>query len=501
MHFTQEQQEFILCYAQSLKNGCASVFLGSGLSRKSGYTGWAELLRKYAKKIGLNVKKEQSDLISLAQYYVNSQQDSIELKKYICKVFAKSDDKKINVNHLLLSSLPLQSYWTTNYDSLVEQALEYRDLKCNKIIEDKDLRKNENSHPIWLYKMHGDVGNYNSIVITKQDYENYYDKYEMLIAKLKSEICTKTFLFLGYSISDPNIMHILARARKVFDKENGRLHYAIMEKPKEIHPNGRNNKNYKYEIIKQQHQIADLAEYGIKVILVDDYEQITDILKEIVSIVYGKNVLISGAFEKETANNEEIRRFTENLAIWLIKNNYKIFTGYGKNLGQHIIAGAFEGCKLRTIDEQNMLESVPDIVSVNQRVVNNFNSRVFLFPFPYDVSMSKDEREGLYHRLRQNMIASTQITIIIGGEKYKNGKDISDGLINSQGVIEEFEISNEQGNYILPVSITGGAAKKIMDNLELQNDFYDSKAFNTLKYVKNFDEALKAVQELLKLLL
>ncbi len=117
MHFTQEQQEFILCYAQSLKNGCASVFLGSGLSRKSGYTGWAELLRKYAKKIGLNVKKEQSDLISLAQYYVNSQQDSIELKKYICKVFAKSDDKKINVNHLLLSSLPLQSYWTTNYDS------------------------------------------------------------------------------------------------------------------------------------------------------------------------------------------------------------------------------------------------------------------------------------------------------------------------------------------------------------------------------------------------
>lgn len=501
MHFTQEQQEFILCYAQSLKNGCASVFLGSGLSRKSGYTGWAELLRKYAKKIGLNVKKEQSDLISLAQYYVNSQQDSIELKKYICKVFAKSDDKKINVNHLLLSSLPLQSYWTTNYDSLVEQALEYRDLKCNKIIEDKDLRKNENSHPIWLYKMHGDVGNYNSIVITKQDYENYYDKYEMLIAKLKSEICTKTFLFLGYSISDPNIMHILARARKVFDKKNGRLHYAIMEKPKEIHPNGRNNKNYKYEIIKQQHQIADLAEYGIKVILVDDYEQITDILKEIVSIVYGKNVLISGAFEKETANNEEIRRFTENLAIWLIKNNYKIFTGYGKNLGQHIIAGAFEGCKLRTIDEQNMLESVPDIVSVNQRVVNNFNGRVFLFPFPYDVSMSKDEREGLYHRLRQNMIASTQITIIIGGEKYKNGKDISDGLINSQGVIEEFEISNEQGNYILPVSITGGAAKKIMDNLELQNDFYGSKAFNTLKYVKNFDEALKAVQELLKLLL
>lgn len=490
MPFTQEQQEFILSYAKSLKNGCASVFLGSGLSRKSGYTGWADLLKKYAKKIGLNIKKEQSDLISLAQYYVNSKHDSIELKKYICKVFVESDDKRININHLLLSSLPLQSYWTTNYDTLIGQALKYRDLKYNKIVEDKDLRKNENSHPVWLYKMYGDVENFNSIVITKQDYENYYDKYEMLIAKLKSEICTKTFLFLGYSISDPNVMHILARARKVFDKDGGRQHYAIMEKPKEKFSNGKKNRNYKYEIIKQQHQIADLAEYGIKVVLVDDYEQISDKLKGIVSIVYGKNVLISGAFEKETANNEEIRRFTENLAIWLIKNNYKIFTGYGKNLGQHIVAGAFEGCKLRTIDELNILESVPDVVSVNQRVVNNFNSRFFLFPFHYDVSMSKEDRKDLYHRLRQNMIASTQITIIICGEKYGNGKDISDGLVNFRGVVEEFEISDEQGNYILPVSIFGGAAKEIMDKLERENDFYISKAFNSLKYAKDFDEAL-----------
>lgn len=500
MTFTQEQQEFINCYSRCLKNGCASVFLGSGLSRKSGYTGWAELLKTYAKKIDLNIKKEQSDLISLAQYYVNSQHDSIELKKYICKVFAKNDHKKININHLLLSSLPLQSYWTTNYDTLIEQTLECRDLKYNKIVEDKDLRKNENSHPIWVYKMHGDAGNCNSIVITKQDYENYYDKYEMLIAKLKSEICTKTFLFLGYSISDPNIMHILARARKVFDKENGRLHYAVMEKPKDIFPNGKKNKNYKYEIIKQQHQIADLAEYGIKVVLVDDYEQITDILNEIVGIVYGKNVLISGAFEQETVNKEEIQRFTENLAVWLIKNNFKIFTGYGKNLGQYIVAGAFEGCKLKTIDEHNVFESVPDVVSVNQRVVNNFNNKVFLFPFPYDVSMSKDEREDLYHRLRQNMIASTQITIIICGEKYKNGKDVSDGLINSQGVVEEFEISKKQGNYILPISITGGAAKEIMESLEFKNDFYNSKSFNLLKSAKNYDDTLMVVQELLKTL-
>lgn len=72
-------------------------------------------------------------------------------------------------------------------------------------------------------------------------------------------------------------------------------------------------------------------------------------------------------------------------------------------------------------------------------------------------------------------------------------------MINSQGVVEEFEISEKQGNYILPVSITGGAAKEIMDNLNLENKFYNSKVFNSLKYAKDFNEALKAVQELLKL--
>lgn len=34
----------------------------------------------------------------------------------------------------------------------------------------------------------------------------------------KGEMCSKTFLFLGYSFSDPNIHHILARIRKVYDK-------------------------------------------------------------------------------------------------------------------------------------------------------------------------------------------------------------------------------------------------------------------------------------------
>lgn len=493
MIFTNDQREFITQYAQSLKNGCASVFLGSGFSRKSGYTGWADLLKKYAKRIGLNVDKERNDLISLAQYYVNSKQDATELKKYICNVFAPQPNKPFTENHLLLSSLPLQSYWTTNYDTLLEQVFNYRDLKFNKIVVDRDLRKKDNASPVWLYKMHGDIEDYESIVITKQDYENYYDNYEMMIAKLKSEICTKTFLFLGYSISDPNVMHILARARKVFDKNNGRQHYAIMEQPHEFLDNGKRNKNFEYQKTKQQHQIADLAEYGIKVVLVNSYSEISDILKALLSIVYKKNVLISGSFEEATKNSGQIGNLAEKLALWLITNHYRIFTGYGKNLGEHIVTGAFEGCQLKTTDELRMQE-IPDIVSINQRVVNNFSDKVFLFPFPHDMSLNEDDRCELYTRLRNNMISSTRITIIICGEKFSD--NMTTEIVRADGVMQEYELSTQHGNIIIPVAISGGAAAEIWERLHnSNNELYQSEPFMRLKFANTFEDALTAVYD------
>ncbi len=488
MIFTEEQSKFIQDYSKSLKNHCASVFLGSGLSRQSGYVGWSDLLKKFVKQIGLKINKEQ-DLISLAQYYVNNKKDVFELKRYVCKVFDKN--KKFNDNHFLLASLPLDSYWTTNYDLLLEQVLEYREIKYNKIVKDCDLRKNINSNPIWLYKMHGDVNDENSIVITKQDYENYYDDYEMLIAKLKSEICTKTFLFLGYSISDPNVMHILARARKVFDKNNGRKHYAIMQRPQKNIKN-KKNKNYNYEIIKQQHQIVDLAEYGIEVILVDDYSEINEILKAIVNEVYKKNIFISGTLENDTKNMTEICSIANKLSSRLILSGYKIFTGYGKTLGAFVVDGAYSGCKLQSKDDFYHQTNSSEMSSVAERVTNKYNSRVFLFPFPYAESMSDEDRAEYYFRLRKNMLASTRVMIILCGEKGTD-KRISDG------VIAEYNLACEFNDIVIPLAISGGAALKIWEEINNKKESlkYSYERFENLKY-GTFESAVDNIMGILE---
>lgn len=60
------------------------------------------------------------------------------------------------------------------------------------------------------------------------------------------------------------------------------------------------------------------------------------------------------------------------------------------------------------------------------------------------------------------MIAPTQITVVICGEK----KDDKGNLIPSPGVIEEVKISQNQGNLIIPIGVSGGAAKIVWEEMK-----------------------------------
>ena len=321
--------------------------------------------------------------------------------------------------------------------------------------------------------MHGDVENPNSAVIAKEDYESYNDTHEMMLAKFKGEMCSKTFLFLGYSFSDPNIHHILARIRKVFDK-HAKQHYCIIKRvPKK--ENGKKTKDYEYKLTKQDHQILDFKNYGVNVLLVDDYSDITEILAEIKRRVFMKNVFICGAYEEETENKDIIATFATTLTTWLVERGFRIFSGFGKYFGGHVVKGAFDGC---TLGEGK-----------------DFNKYVSLFPFPYNVNLDPDDRIKLYTRLRENMLANTHITIVLSGEK----KDADGKLIPSPGVMEEVSISRKQGNLIIPVGISGGAAAVIWAEMQGNtNKGYKTFDFNALNQTwKNYDKIFSTLQNII----
>ena len=86
---------------------------------------------------------------------------------------------------MLLSALPIRSYWTTNYDRLIEKTFELRGVSCRAHFSDENLSISTDNAQIILHKMHGDVENPNSAIIAKEDYE----KFQTLGKKVLEALC------------------------------------------------------------------------------------------------------------------------------------------------------------------------------------------------------------------------------------------------------------------------------------------------------------------------
>ncbi len=116
------KEVFIKNYIKALNNGDAAVFAGAGLSAPSGCVNWKQLLREIAEELQLDIEKE-SDLVAIAQYYYNKNgSNRTRLNDIIKDAFQTG--KNPNVNHNILARLPVSTYWTTNYDKLIEKSLE-----------------------------------------------------------------------------------------------------------------------------------------------------------------------------------------------------------------------------------------------------------------------------------------------------------------------------------------------------------------------------------------
>ncbi|WP_434343638.1 hypothetical protein V2P32_00310 [Mycoplasma sp. 06067-C1-B144P-99-0482-3] len=105
---------------KSIQSKELAAFIGAGISADSGFMTWSNLLKEPASDIGLNIEKE-NDLVNLAQYYSN-----IKLRSSIDELI-KENFAKMNIptkNHILLAQLPITTFWTTNYDKLIEKGLE-----------------------------------------------------------------------------------------------------------------------------------------------------------------------------------------------------------------------------------------------------------------------------------------------------------------------------------------------------------------------------------------
>ncbi|BCM94155.1 hypothetical protein IAD21_06058 [Abditibacteriota bacterium] len=469
MAIKSEFKTFLTEYSKALDDRDAGIFVGAGLSMPAGFKSWPELLRDVAEDIGLKVDRE-TDLVALAQYHVNEKKVRSRLNQLLVDEF--NQDVSLTENHHLLASLPIETVWTTNYDKLLERAFKNVGKRVDAKVTTHNFSTTVRGRDVTIYKMHGDVSQPEAAVLTKEDYELFSVNREIYSTALRGDLVSKTLLFLGFSFTDANVDFILSRIRVLLGA-NPRQHYCIMKRP-QYKGSGRKKAEYDYEKRKLELRVSDLKRYGIEALLIDDYSEITEILKELGRRTHRRNVFLSGsAHDYAPLGQPRIEGLTRLLGQQLIKNGFNLVSGFGLGIASACLTGAME-----------------EIYSDEGAYLND---RVVLRPFPQGIS-DPQERDALYSKYRNEMLSRVGATIFIAGNRQTN---VRPGSEVAPGVLEEFAILKQQRKYPIPIGATGSAAKQIWDEVVSSlKAFYPSEGvkahFETLGNPNKTDEEIVA---------
>ncbi|EGR0669542.1 hypothetical protein E4T17_11380 [Vibrio vulnificus] len=463
---TRDQDLFIQRFVSELEESNVAIFAGAGLSSSAGYVNWKELLRPLANEINLDIDEEK-DLVGVAQFYLNENGRN-RISQQLMDEIATA--KQPTENHNILSRLPIKTFWTTNYDKLIEKSLE----NINKIVDVKytnnHLAITKKKRDAILYKMHGDCDHPDSAVLTKDDYERYPLKMKPYITALSGDLVSKTFLFLGFSFTDPNLDYIMSRVRAYFE-EHQRQHYCIFKECCETEFD--TPQLFENAKVKQALLIKDLSRFQVKTVLVKSYAEITEILYKIERQFRRKTVFLSGSAHDFTPfNQSDVESFLCRLGNILIEKNYKISSGIGLGIGNAFITGAIQG--------------------VYEYHNGHINDYINMKPFPQYIE-NKVERDATWEKYRFEIIGSAGVAIFFMGNKLVNGETLS-----ADGVRKEFEIAHKLGLALIPIGCSGFMAKELWEEVMANvSKYYDESNGKLIEAINELGVVVEKPEQLI----
>jgi NAD-dependent SIR2 family protein deacetylase len=199
------------------------LFVGSGVSRSSGLPLWGELTGKMLQRLGSDV--ETQDPLEVASLFEANMGRTALVASLQESLATLGIEPNTLHDHLIDLCPPV--IVTTNFDDLLERALDRRRLPHAPIINNQALSLTAGR--LQLLKIHGDLKQPDSLVISGQDYERYpQQKQELINNELRSLAAKHSFLFVGYSVSDTDLKPQL---RRVLDAQGdlARHHYLVVD--------------------------------------------------------------------------------------------------------------------------------------------------------------------------------------------------------------------------------------------------------------------------------
>lgn len=227
---------------KDLCNYPVSFFLGAGISMSAGMPSWDELLKSLLLDLAdKECHLDASDFndiknvcnhsaIILGRYMMYKQKNS-ELGTRIRRVlYDKGNPSSALIDAIcnLIMASNTESVITYNYDDLIETALEEKGVATRRLFGNNRRLIGE----LPVYHVHGLVPYDGKIqtcpVLSEQEYhERYQEAYHWSNVEQIRALSNNTCVFIGLSMSDPNLRRLLDIAKS--SSPNEQRHYAFLK--------------------------------------------------------------------------------------------------------------------------------------------------------------------------------------------------------------------------------------------------------------------------------
>lgn len=250
-----ELNDAIPILKQLLQDNKLNIFVGSGISIKSGIPTWDDFIVKFlemASDINFYNKKDAKDIkkiiedanerlinvdksfnaIEVATVLKNRLKKCVELRinsspafrTYNSWITLMFNNKKANENHKNIVSTDYPFVLTTNYDCLLQDAayyLKYIEFSSNMLTYEDQIKILEaiNQNISSMIHIHGVYSSLkiDKLIFTKEDYNKIIlKKYEGFSFALRMLFSRYSTLFVGYGASDPHLEEVLEELAEYF---------------------------------------------------------------------------------------------------------------------------------------------------------------------------------------------------------------------------------------------------------------------------------------------
>lgn len=190
------------------------IWAGAGISLYAGYPSGKRMGEILLENLSNAERKEINENLLLPELAEEFYRIKGNNKNSLIRILSKTfiDFKPISTScHDKIVSIPhFKTVITTNYDKLFENAYGGEGQLIYSPAQIPYIDKNKTS----IFKIHGDLTEPNSIIITKSDYIRFFaenTEYNILWTLIKERISTNCILFMGYNLEDHNISAVFDR--------------------------------------------------------------------------------------------------------------------------------------------------------------------------------------------------------------------------------------------------------------------------------------------------